>query len=143
MGTGSSFLAIGLPSRTTSRLASATPRSSSRARMSPTPLSIVQNRNVKYVMTDYEMADYQGKFQAIALLSGNGVDTFFTTQALARRKRIGDSAADCPKRRVLQYDGRSIAVPGWQRLQSLSPDPRISIVRWHARRNRDQGCEDL
>jgi dolichyl-phosphooligosaccharide-protein glycotransferase len=43
-------------------------------------LSIVQNRNVKYVMTDYQMADYQGKFQAMALLSGNGVDTYFTTQ---------------------------------------------------------------
>jgi dolichyl-phosphooligosaccharide-protein glycotransferase len=42
--------------------------------------SIIQNRNVKYVMTDYEMADYKGKFQAMALLSGNGVDTFFTTQ---------------------------------------------------------------
>jgi dolichyl-phosphooligosaccharide-protein glycotransferase len=47
----------------------------------PHTVSIVQNRNVKYVMTDYEMADYQGKFQAIALLSGNGVDTFLTTQA--------------------------------------------------------------
>jgi len=44
-------------------------------------LSIVQNRNVKYVMTDYQMADYQGKFQAMALLSGNGVDTYFTTQS--------------------------------------------------------------
>jgi len=27
------------------------------------------------------MADYQGKFQAMALLSGNGVDTYFTTQS--------------------------------------------------------------
>jgi dolichyl-diphosphooligosaccharide--protein glycosyltransferase len=43
-------------------------------------LGIVQNRNVKYVMTDYEIADSYGKFQAIALLSGKGVDTFFTTQ---------------------------------------------------------------
>jgi dolichyl-diphosphooligosaccharide--protein glycosyltransferase len=43
-------------------------------------VSIVQNRNVKYVMTDYEIADYQGKFQAIALLSGNGVEKYFTTQ---------------------------------------------------------------
>jgi dolichyl-diphosphooligosaccharide--protein glycosyltransferase len=43
-------------------------------------VSIVQNRNVKYIMTDYEMADYQGKFQAMALLSGNGVDKFLTTQ---------------------------------------------------------------
>ena len=44
-------------------------------------LSIVQKDNVKYVMTDYEMADYNDKFQAIALLSGQGVDTFVTTQA--------------------------------------------------------------
>jgi dolichyl-phosphooligosaccharide-protein glycotransferase len=43
-------------------------------------ISIVQNRNVKYVMTDYEIADSNGKFQAIALLSGKGVDTFYTTQ---------------------------------------------------------------
>lgn len=43
-------------------------------------VSIVRNRNVKYVMTDYEIADSYGKFQAIALLSGKGVDTFFTTQ---------------------------------------------------------------
>jgi dolichyl-diphosphooligosaccharide--protein glycosyltransferase len=43
-------------------------------------VSIVQNRNVKYVMTDFEIADSYGKFQAIALLSGKGVDTFFTTQ---------------------------------------------------------------
>jgi dolichyl-diphosphooligosaccharide--protein glycosyltransferase len=43
-------------------------------------ISIVQNRNVKYVMTDYEIADSYGKFQAIALLSGKGVDTFYTTQ---------------------------------------------------------------
>ncbi len=42
-------------------------------------VSIVQNRNVKYVMTDYEIADSYGKFQAIALLSGKGVDTFFMT----------------------------------------------------------------
>jgi len=44
-------------------------------------VSIVQNRNVKYVMTDYEIANYQGKFQAIALLSGNGVEKYFTTQS--------------------------------------------------------------
>jgi oligosaccharyl transferase (archaeosortase A-associated) len=44
-------------------------------------ISIVQNRNVKYVMTDYEIADYNGKFQAIALLSGKGIETFLTTQA--------------------------------------------------------------
>ncbi len=43
-------------------------------------VSIVQNRNVKYVMTDYEIADYNGKFQAIALLSGKGIDPFITTQ---------------------------------------------------------------
>ncbi len=43
-------------------------------------LGVVQDRNVKYVMTDYEIADSSGKFQAIALLSGRGVDTFFTTQ---------------------------------------------------------------
>jgi len=43
--------------------------------------SIVQKDNVKYVMTDYEMAGYNDKFQAIALLSGQGVDTFVTTQA--------------------------------------------------------------
>ena len=43
-------------------------------------LTIVQNRNVKYVMTDYEIADSYGKFQAMALLSGKGVDTFYTTQ---------------------------------------------------------------
>ncbi|MGZ4940969.1 MAG: oligosaccharyl transferase, archaeosortase A system-associated [Halobacteriota archaeon] len=42
--------------------------------------STIQNRNVKYVMTDYEIADAYGKFQAIALLSGQGVDSFFTTQ---------------------------------------------------------------
>ena len=41
-------------------------------------LKIIENRNVKYVMTDYEMAG--GKFAAIALLSGEGVDKFFTTQ---------------------------------------------------------------
>jgi oligosaccharyl transferase (archaeosortase A-associated) len=44
-------------------------------------LGIVQNRNVKYIITDYEIADYSGKFQAIALLSGKGVDTFLTTQS--------------------------------------------------------------
>jgi asparagine N-glycosylation enzyme membrane subunit Stt3 len=44
-------------------------------------VSIVQNRNVKYVMTDYEIANYQGKFQAIALLSGNGIEKYFTTQS--------------------------------------------------------------
>ena len=33
-------------------------------------LSIVQNRNVTSMMTDYEIADYQGKFQAIALSQG-------------------------------------------------------------------------
>lgn len=44
-------------------------------------ISIVQNRNVRYVITDYEIADAYGKFQAMALLSGNGVDKFFTTQA--------------------------------------------------------------
>jgi dolichyl-diphosphooligosaccharide--protein glycosyltransferase len=43
--------------------------------------SIVLKDNVKYVMTDYEMAGYNDKFQAIALLSGQGVDTFVTTQA--------------------------------------------------------------
>ncbi|MGZ4849148.1 MAG: oligosaccharyl transferase, archaeosortase A system-associated [Halobacteriota archaeon] len=43
--------------------------------------SIVQKDNVKYVMTDYEMAGYNDKFQAIALLSGQGVGTFVTTQA--------------------------------------------------------------
>ncbi|MGZ4906276.1 MAG: oligosaccharyl transferase, archaeosortase A system-associated [Halobacteriota archaeon] len=41
---------------------------------------VIQNRSVKYVMTDYEIADAYGKFQAIALLSGNGVNTYFTTQ---------------------------------------------------------------
>ena len=44
-------------------------------------VSIVQNRNVKYVMTDYEIANYQGKFQAMALLSGNGIEKYFTTQS--------------------------------------------------------------
>ncbi len=44
-------------------------------------LSIVQNRSAKYVITDYEIADSYGKFQAIALLSGKGVDTFYTTQS--------------------------------------------------------------
>jgi dolichyl-diphosphooligosaccharide--protein glycosyltransferase len=44
-------------------------------------LSIVQKDNVKYVMTDYEMATYNDKFPAIALLSGQGLDTFLTTQA--------------------------------------------------------------
>jgi dolichyl-diphosphooligosaccharide--protein glycosyltransferase len=44
-------------------------------------LSIVQKDNVKYVMTDYEMAAYNDKFPAIALLSGQGLDTFLTTQA--------------------------------------------------------------
>jgi len=43
-------------------------------------LGIIHNRNVKYVMTDYEIADAYGKFQAIALLSGHGVDAFFTSQ---------------------------------------------------------------
>jgi dolichyl-diphosphooligosaccharide--protein glycosyltransferase len=43
--------------------------------------SIVQKDNVKYVMTDYEMAGYTDKFPAIALLSGQGVDMFLTTQA--------------------------------------------------------------
>jgi oligosaccharyl transferase (archaeosortase A-associated) len=43
-------------------------------------LGIIQNRSVKYVMTDYEIAGYNDKFQAIALLSGKGVDMFFTTQ---------------------------------------------------------------
>ncbi len=43
-------------------------------------LGVIQNRSVKYVMTDYEIADAYGKFQAIALLSGNGVDTYFMTQ---------------------------------------------------------------
>lgn len=43
--------------------------------------SIIQNRNVKYVMTDNEIADYNSKFQAIALLSGKGVETFLTPQA--------------------------------------------------------------
>jgi dolichyl-diphosphooligosaccharide--protein glycosyltransferase len=47
----------------------------------PDTLGIVQNRNVKYVITDYEIADYSGKFQAIALLSGKGIDPFLTTQA--------------------------------------------------------------
>ncbi|MEI7827971.1 MAG: hypothetical protein WCI87_09305, partial [Euryarchaeota archaeon] len=44
-------------------------------------LSVVQNRSAKYVITDYEIADSNGKFQAIALLSGKGVDTFYTTQS--------------------------------------------------------------
>ncbi|MGD0171038.1 MAG: oligosaccharyl transferase, archaeosortase A system-associated [Halobacteriota archaeon] len=44
-------------------------------------LGIIQKDNVKYVMTDYEMAGYTDKFPAIALLSGQGVDTFLTTQA--------------------------------------------------------------
>jgi len=44
-------------------------------------INIIQNRSVKYVMTDYEMADYNGKFQAIALLSGKGVEPFLTSQA--------------------------------------------------------------
>jgi dolichyl-diphosphooligosaccharide--protein glycosyltransferase len=44
-------------------------------------LGIIQKDHVKYVMTDYEMADYTDKFPAIALLSGQGVDTFLTTQS--------------------------------------------------------------
>jgi dolichyl-diphosphooligosaccharide--protein glycosyltransferase len=44
-------------------------------------VNIIQNRNVKYIMTDYEIADYNGKFQAIALLSGKGIGTFLTPQA--------------------------------------------------------------
>jgi len=43
-------------------------------------LAIIQKDHVKYVMTDYEMADFNDKFPAIALLSGKGVDTFITTQ---------------------------------------------------------------
>ncbi len=49
-------------------------------------LQVIENRNVKYVMTDYEMAG--GKFAAIALLSGEGVDTFFTTQPQSYQGRI-------------------------------------------------------
>jgi dolichyl-diphosphooligosaccharide--protein glycosyltransferase len=49
-------------------------------------LQVIENRNVKYVMTDYEMAG--GKFAAIALLSGEGVDKFFTTQPQSYQGRI-------------------------------------------------------
>jgi len=45
-------------------------------------LSIIQKDHIKYVITDYEMADYTDKFPAIALLSGKGVDTFVTTQTV-------------------------------------------------------------
>jgi oligosaccharyl transferase (archaeosortase A-associated) len=43
-------------------------------------VNIIQNRSVKYVITDYEIADYNGKFQAMALLSGKGVETFLAPQ---------------------------------------------------------------